>query len=451
MARMGRIALGLVLLVAAAGSAHAEDPNRWQGWVTPKDGQDNGIDVSMATGPAGACTKPFIALQPRYRNRYQEHVAGKLKIDSEAPDGARSALTDYDLQPGESKIIAGAQFCHDSRKSLAFSISEFHFPEREAEQAKIAAQKAAAEKAAADAAAARKAAAEKAAADTAAAEAAKREEAKRDAERRAREGEEARKREELEMSAHQREVQASRDKQAAATEYQQRRMAESQHEADGTVPNNELAANALRRGEISIAVPLGFQSADYSSNSEGRFAYGLRAELRVFAWVKRTSGPGEPPKGNGFEVAVAGGFGSTLDLREQGSTSKTNVAGGSLRGRFWLGSFGLGVFGEWTRLAHSIDGTSQGTNNLFAVGPELAMGIVASKAISIEGSVRAGAVAAGNGLAFSTGDDMFVGASVVAEINKFYGGAYATRYVTSSTEIASAWNAMGMIGVRYPF
>ena len=61
----------------------------------------------------------------------------------------------------------------------------------------------------------------------------------------------------------------------------------------------------------------------------------------------------------------------------------------------------------------------------------------------------AGPVAAGNGLTLDTSKDLFVGASVVAELNKLYGGAFATRYATSGN--IDTWTAFAVIGVRLPF
>lgn len=446
--------LVVVALLASSAPAFAEDPNRWQGWVTPKDGQDNGIDVSMVSGNHKSCGKKgFVQLTPRYRNRYQDHTAGKLKIEYEGTDGAASALAEFDLQIGDTKVTDAAAFCHDSKKSLAFSIAELRFPERDAERAKLAAQKEAAEKAAAAEAAARKAAADKAAAEAAAAAEARKEQAKKEAERLAKEGEAARAQDAKKMRAGERESAESRQRQAAAEQYQEARAREAQFEAERNVPRDELATEKFRVGEVSIAAPIGFQHMQYRTNAVevGRFSYGLRADLRFFAWLKKTNARGQPPTGNGLEFSVGGGYATTIALGSQTSTTKTTIAGGTLRARFWLGSFGVGLVGDWTRYAFDPGmGMPTETHNLFALSPELAFGIVASRAIALEASVRAGAVASGNGLTFSSGDDMFVGASVIAELNKLYAGAYATRYVTSSG-VESSWNAMGMIGVRLAF
>ena len=70
--------------------------------------------------------------------------------------------------------------------------------------------------------------------------------------------------------------------------------------------------------------------------------------------------------------------------------------------------------------------------------------------VDIATLIRTGAAASGDGLTLSTSDDLFLGASVLAELGKLYAGGYATRYVTSGS-VESSWNAMGMIGVRMPF
>src|SRR4051794_5086874 len=143
MRKLAVLALSICWMTAPA---HAEDPNRWQAWATPNDGQSNALDVSMLTADGTCGKKPFIRMQPRFRNRYQDHVAGKLTIEHFDVDGAGHADTaDFDLQPGETKIMMTAAFCHDPRQSLKFTIASLHFPERDAEAAKLAAQKAAAE------------------------------------------------------------------------------------------------------------------------------------------------------------------------------------------------------------------------------------------------------------------------------------------------------------------
>ena len=43
MTRIGLVAVAGVCLLTAV--AHAEDPNRWQAWVSPTDGESNAIDV----------------------------------------------------------------------------------------------------------------------------------------------------------------------------------------------------------------------------------------------------------------------------------------------------------------------------------------------------------------------------------------------------------------------
>jgi len=301
-------------------------------------------------------------------------------------------------------------------------------------------------------AAQRTAAAEKLKAERDAAEAAQREKAKADAERLAKEGDAARSKDAAEMRAGEKDAAQSRQRQAAAEQYQEARARESQFEAERGVKPEELAAGAFRNGEVSVAAPLGFQKTNYTSGPEGRFSYGIRADLRIFTWLKKTNGHGQPPAGNGFEFAVGGGIATTISLGSQSASTKTNIASGSLRARYWHNVAAIGVFGEWTHYGHALDmGRPSESHSLYALGPELAFGIVASRAIALEASVRAGAAASGNGLAFDTSKDLFVGAHAVAELGKLYGAASATRYVTSSAGLESSWNAMGMIGMRLPF
>src|SRR4051812_13862728 len=242
---MGRNAwVMFAVLIATTATARADDPNRWQGWVTPDDGQDKGLDVSMVTSTSNACgKKPLISLAPRFRNRYQSHVTGRLKIDHVTADGSKTDTASFDLQPGDTKVLQDAAFCHDSRQSLVFSIAELHFPEREAEAAKLAAEKAAAEKAAAEKAAAQKAANDKAAAEQAATEAAKREQAKKDAEALAKQGETERQRVAREQKAKERDAAEHNELNAEGAQYREKRQRESENEANRNVPIEELAAN----------------------------------------------------------------------------------------------------------------------------------------------------------------------------------------------------------------
>jgi len=443
----------LAVLIATTATARAEDPNRWQGWVTPTDGQSNAVDVSMVTASPNTCgKKPWLSLQPRYRNRYQEHVAGHLKIDTQGIDGPQSITTEFDLQPGETKIVTAAAFCHDPRKSLAFVIADLHFPERDAEQARIAAAKAAAEKAAAEKAAADKAAKEKAAAEEATAETARREKAKQEAERLAKEGEAKRQSAAHELKAGQQDVEAAKSEEAEAARFREKRQAEAELVAQKQkAPVDELVADHFRRGEVVLGVPVGFQSTKYGSGDEGRFSYGLHGELRLYSWLSKLSGPGEPLSGSGLELTIGGGIATTLDLGTKTSSSKSNLAGGHFHARYWRGAVGIGLFGDWNHYSHSPGmGAATETFDLFALGPELVFGLVASRSVAIEAALRGGAVASGNGLTLDTQNDVFVAAQIVAELNKLYGGAIATRYATSGG-IDSSWNALAVFGVRLAF
>jgi hypothetical protein len=448
---MTRTGLVVAWLCVMTASAYAEDPNRWQAWVSPDDGESKALDVSMLTGDRVACgKKPYIQLQPRLRNRYQERITGHLKIEHIGTDGNGAVETpDFDLAPGETKIMALAAFCHDPRQSLKFSIADMKFPAREAEKAKLEAQKAAAEKAAAEEAAKKKAENEKAAAEQAAVEAAKREQAKKEAERLAKQGESSRKQTAEEIKAGQREAEESRNKNAEGEAYREKRQYEAQSEANAHVRYDELAADHFRNGEIIMAAPLGFTSAKFATGDEGRFTYGARVGLRGYAWISKISEPGKPLSGSGFEFAVEGGYGSTIDLGETSSKTKLRLWGGHAHARYWHGPLGIGGFGEWSHYSHTPDGGMHESVDLYALGPELAFGIVASRSLGIEGALRAGAVASGNGLTFDTSNDLFVSASALAELNYLYGGAVATRYVTSGA--IDSWNALAVLGVRMPF
>jgi hypothetical protein len=448
---MTRFALVVAGLCWMAVPAHAEDPNRWQAWVSPTDGESNALDVSMVTGDRVACgKKPYIQLQPRVRNRYQERVTGHLKIEHIGTDGNGAVETpDVDLQPGETKILALAAFCHDYRQSLKFSIADLKFPAREAEKAALEAKKAAAEKAAAEEAAKKKAEKDKAAAEQAAIEAAKREAAKKEAERMAKEGDKSRKQTAEEIRAGEHEAEESRNANAEGARYREKRQAEAELEANRKLTYDELAADQFRNGELTLSAPLGFLSTDYTAGTEGRFTYGLRGELRLYKWIKKISPRGAPLSGSGFEFAASGGFGMTRDLGETTYSSETFSWGGQMHARYWHGALGIGVYGDWAHTTHTPTGGMEETYDLYSLGPELAFGIVASRSLGIEAAVRAGPVASGNGLTFDTSNDLFVSASALAELNYLYGGAVGTRYVTSSS--IDSWTAFAVLGVRLPF
>jgi hypothetical protein len=448
MTRTGLAVLAGLCLTAA--SAYAEDANRWQAWTTPNDGESDAVDVSMVAAEPNTCgKKPVIRLQPRFRNRYQERITGALRINREGPDGAKTETHDFDLQPGETKIMTVAAFCHDSRRSLSFAIGNLTFPAREAEKAKLEAQKAAAEKAAAEQAAAQKAAKDKAAAEQAAAEAAKREQAKLEAERLAKEGESERAKTAKEVRQGEREAEESRNAQLEGERYREKRQAEAELEANRKIPIDELAADTFRNGEVVFAAPLGFQNTKLGGDNEGRFSYGVRGQLRLYKWIKRLSQRGQPLSGSGLELTIEGGISTTIDLGENASDAKTSVSGGHMHARYWHGALGIGAFGEWSHYSHTPSGGTKETHDLYALGPELAFGIVASRSLALELALRAGAAASGAGLTFDTSTDLFVAASAIAELNYLYGGAIATRYATSG--MVDSWNALAVLGVRLPF
>ena len=439
----------LVGLCLMAGEVRA-DANRWQAWVTPNDGESDAVDVSMLTTDPNTCgKKPVIRMHPRFRNRYQERVTGQLRINREGPDGAKTETHEFDLQPGETKIMTAAAFCHDSRRSLSFSIGNLLFPAREAEKARLEAQRVAAEKAAAEEAARKKAEKDKAAAEQAAAEAAKREQAKKEAERLAKEGEAERVKTAKEVRQGEREAEESRNAQLEGERYREKRQAEAALEANRKLPVDELAADTFRNGEVVFAAPLGFQNTKFGADNEGRFSYGVRGQLRLYKWIKRLSQRGQPLSGSGLELTIEGGISTTIDLGENASEAKTSVSGGHVHARYWHGALGIGMFGNWTHYSHTPAGGMKETHDLYALGPELAFGIVASRSLALELSLRGGAAASGNGLAFDTSNDLFVSASAVAELNYLYGGAVATRYVTSG--MIDSWNALAVLGVRLPF
>ncbi|HUS32814.1 MAG TPA: hypothetical protein VMZ53_30140 [Kofleriaceae bacterium] len=448
---MSRIGLVLAALCVVTATAWAGDPNRWQAWVSPTDGESNAVDVSMVSGDRVACgKKPWIQLQPRFRNRYQERITGHLKIEYIDVDGnGQVATPEFDPNAGETKIMALAAFCHDPRQSLKFSIADMKFPAREAEKARLEAQRLAAEKAAAEEAARKKAEKDKAAAEQAAIEAAKREEAKKEAERLAKEGESSRKQTAAEIRAGQLESEESRNAAREAEAYRQKRQLEAETEANRNVRVDELAADTFRNGEIIFGAPIGFQNTKFGAETEGRFTVGGRVQLRLYKWLKRLSARGEPLSGSGLELTLEGGYATTIDIGENSSGAHFRVSGGHAHARYWHGSLGIGAFGEWTHYWYDPPGNPNGTYDLYALGPELAFGIVASRSLALELALRGGAVASGSGLAFDTSTDLFVAASALAELNYLYGGAIATRYATSST--VDSWNALAVLGVRLPF
>lgn len=448
---MGRIAVTVAFIVGSVATAHAEDPNRWQGWVAPDDKNEKGVDVSMVTAKTSLCRKPFIGLTPRFRNRYQEKVAGKLKVEHVDGSGATTTMVDFTLDIGENKVETNATLCHDSRKSLAFSFADFKFPVREAEQAKIAEQKAAAEKAAAEEAAKRKAAADKAAAEQAAAEAERKRLAADTAERDrlVREKREQEQREQKERER--RELSEQEQNSAESARYRDQRAAEAVAASSDMKPQSALPTEKLRNGEIMFAVPVGFQTAMYGTDREAGMSVGLRGGVRFFKWVKVTSEPGRPLSAAGFELGLAGGWSKITDLLSRGDSS-LSVANGSVDARFWYGPVGIGLFGDWTRHARTpLTGPSE-TQSLFAIGPQLCVGIIAGRTIGLEASVKAGAVASGGGLTGGTSENLFVSASLVAEFFQFYGGAIASKYQDLSDGIIpTSWNAVGVLGMRLPY
>jgi len=392
-----------------------------------------------------------LAARSRSSSYSRACITGHLEITHIGVDGNGAVeKPDFDLAPGETKILALAAFCHDPRQSLKFTIAEMKFPAREAEKARLEAQKAAAEKAAAEEAAKKKAATEKAAAEQAAIEAAKREQAKKEAEALAKQGDASRKQTAEQIKAGEHEAEESRNHAREGEAYREKRQLEAQSEANAHVRYDELAADQFRNGEIIMAAPLGFQNTKFGpDDNEGRFTYGARLGLRGYAWVKKISEPGKPLSGSGFEFAVEGGYSSTIDLGENSSNTKSRLWGGHGHVRYWQGPVGFGGFGEWTHYSRTPDGGTHMSYDLYALGPELAFGLVASRSLGIEGALRAGAVASGNGLTFDTSNDLFVSASALAELNYLYGGAVATRYVTSGT--IDSWNALAVLGVRMPF
>jgi hypothetical protein len=428
---------GLAFLLVLALSSDAVADEAWMAWETPPDGHSNGIDVSFRLSSANACSKPkpFVAMNPRVRNRYTEHVAGKIRVYLEDTSGARTENVSFDLQPNETKILDTITICHDTRKKLALGI-DLRFPEREAEQRKLAEQKAAADKADAERDAARKQATDKAAAEQAAAEQARRKQA--DAERA-------------------RTDQAQRDEQqrrvAASEEAERQRIAA---EADAAAhSSNAMAAriDELRRGQFGGQLPIGFASADISGERASGLLVGARLELRLFKWWA-VSGETGKPIGQGIEFAVAGGYAMLADVQSDPSPAKTRILNGFARTRLWLGPLGLGAFVDWTRYSYSSGmGAPTEQHSLFALGPEVAFAPAAGRALNIELGGRVGATKAGSeGFSAGATQDVYLAAYAIAEMNNLFGGAMAVRFhdVTRGA-VSSSWYATGIVGFRLAF
>jgi multidrug efflux pump subunit AcrA (membrane-fusion protein) len=429
------------LIVAfALGSVSSADDS-WMAWKTPTDGQSDGIDVSFRPTTTTSCTqKRFVAIFPRFKNRYTERVAGTLEIVHESPQGSRTASTSFDLAPSETKAVETGAVCHETNRQLKLAIVQMRFPDREAEQRKLAEQKAAAEKAAAEQAAQQRAAAQKYATEVAAAEEARKQ---RVEERRTQaEQDDARRRDEA--TRRQREVAA-----AEAAERERARIAaiEAQHRSE-----DKASLADLRRGEINFELPIGFQQVELASARAGGLVAGGRVEARVFAWLS-ASGTRAAPAGNGFELAIAGGAATVTELQSQSTGGQLTTANASARARFWRGTFALGVFGDWTRYSYTPEGAPNEKHTLFAIGPEAALGLIAGRKVGIELGIRLGAVASTFG-EFSGGvtSDLYMAAYVAVAINYIYAGAIATRYQdVSSGAVSSSWNAVGIVGARAPF
>ncbi|HEY5927768.1 MAG TPA: hypothetical protein VIV11_39050 [Kofleriaceae bacterium] len=435
---MRSVALAAVTLTALVASASADDT--WMGWQTLTDGQANGVDVSFRPSSARVCgrPKPVVAMFPRIRSRYAERVAGRLEVVYDDATGKRTGTVEIDLAPNETKLVETASICHDTSRPLQLAIVGLRFPDRDAEQKRLAEAKAAADKAAAEKAAAQKAAAQKSAAEQAAAEATRRKEI--DARQRQLD-ETARKQDEVNRAEHERErarVAALEEEKAAAL-----RRAEAQ----------KATRDDLRRGEVSVQLPTGYQQVDYGSDLDSGLTLGVRLELRLFAWWA-VSGERGRPLGTGVEFALAGGYAKVSNsLQSQSSPADTSFTTGFARARVWLGSLAVGVAGEWTRFAYSPGGGAPTErHSLYAIGPEAALGFAANRLLAVEVGARVGAVAAGSdSFSFGATSDLCVAAYGLVVMNYLYGGATATRYVLSSGGVPETWNAMGVLGVRVPF
>ena len=421
--------------MAIAGSVASAD-DAWMAWTTPSDGQSDGLDVSFRPASSDRCggQKRFVTIFPRFKNRYTERVAGKLEIVHESPQGSRIASASFELGPEEMKPIETAAFCHENNKLLKLAIVEMRFPDRDAEQRKLAEQKAAAEKAAAEKAAQQRAAAEKSARDVAAAEEAR----KKQLEERRREAEQADVRQRDEQERRRREVAAAEE-----AERERARLAAEHHSED------KATLSDLRHGEISVQLPTGFQQVELASQRAGGFLVGGRAEARFFAWLS-ASGTHGAPVGTGFEFAIAGGAATVIELQSQTSGGTLSTANASARVRFWRKTIALGLFGDWSRYSYSPEGAPGEKHTLYAIGPEAALGFVAAKKLGIELGVRLGAVAPTLGeVTFS---DLYMAAYATVGLNNIYAGALATRHQGVSTgSVSSSWNAVGIVGVRLPF
>ncbi|HEX5058728.1 MAG TPA: hypothetical protein VFV99_05170 [Kofleriaceae bacterium] len=438
-------ALAAFVVIGLVRPALADD--RWMGWQTLPDGQSNGIEVSYRPAQTNVCGKgkPWVAMSPRFRNNYTERVAGTLEAVYAETTGTRTSTTTFELAPGETKVIEGGAICHNTNQSLKLAIVGFRFPDRDAEQKKIAEQKAAADKAAADKAAAQKAAADKAAAEQRAADEARR---KQLAEHHDQATEAGR-----QIGEHE-----ARKSQAEADENERKRIAALEQEQAAQAARERVAASRkaqlsdLRRGEFSVRLPTGFERVDYASVSDNGLLFGVRAEVRGFAWWA-ADGERVNPSGTGVEFALAAGYAKiTNNLASMDSPVETSLTNVFSRVRLWHGPLALGAAVEWTRYSHADSGAPSQDDSLVSLSPEVAFGLLATKLVAVELGARIGAVGTSLGnLSFSASNDLYTAAYADVAINYIYAGATAMRYLSSSGNVGEAWNAMGAIGFRVPF
>jgi len=438
-------ALAALVVVGLVVPAAADDS--WMGWQTLPDGQSNGIEVSFRPAQTNVCGrgKPWVPMSPRFRNNYTERVAGTLEVVYADTTGSRTGTTSFELAPNETKVIEGGAVCHNTNQLLKLAIVGFRFPDRDAEQKKLAETKAAADKAAAEKAAAQKAANQKAAAEQAAADEARR---KQLAESHQEAQETGRRIGEQETRKNQAEMDENERKRLAALEQEQAAQAARERVAEG----RKAQLSDLRRGELSFRLPTGFERVDYASASDNGLLFGARAELRVFAWWA-ASGERVNPSGTGVEFALAGGYAKiTNNLASMDSPIDTSLTSVFSRLRIWRGPIALGIAGEWTRYSHADGGAPTENDSLVALAPEVAFGLLATRLVAVELGARIGAVGTSLGdLSFGASSDLYTAAYADVAINYIYAGATATRYVASSGNVGKAWNAMGAIGFRVPF
>jgi len=423
--------------IALAVPALADDS--WMGWQTINDGQANGIDISFRPLASATCGKPrpFVVMFPRFRSRYAERVAGKLEVVHDDVNGTSTDTIPFELAPNETMAMSATKLCADTSKPIKIAIVGLRFPERDAEQKKLADAKAAADKAAADKAAAQKAAAQKQAAEQAAAEEARKKQL-------AEHQQELGKRDEQQAHNSQAEIEERERKRVAALEAEQAAR-------EQLAETRKASLSELRRGEVSFQLPTGYQRVEYATTPDNGLAVGARLELRLFAWWA-VRGERGSPQGTGFEFALAGGYVKVTDaLKDGAATGDTSAMTGFARARIWRGPLALGVAGEWMRYSYTAGGTTEHPS-LFALGPEAAIGFAASKLVAVELGVRAGAVATSFGdFKLGATSDLYAAAYAMVGINNIYGGAVATRYIVSSGGVPEAWNAMGVLGFRVPF